>query len=256
MVSLRFYQKQQILGIGPGELSKKIRSLRARCQSLYQPHGIKLSADVRRRLANERINVIFDVGANLGQSAREFEKAYPRSVIYSFEPDPDLFPVLQRSIGPRTTAIPVGVSSRSGKFRFDNSGSGRARHRIASNQDDRELPEVQFTTIDSFCTRHNITRIDLLKIDTEGHDLDVIKGAEQMLTASSVGIVIAECSMNRDNTFHVQFGEIHRHMEQLGYRLFGIYEQVHEWPTRKPNLRRTNAAYISPAVIARNVALF
>jgi len=127
-------------------------------------------------------------------------------------------------------------------------------HQIASDQHDSDLPEIEFTTADSFCSGNNITRIDLLKIDTEGHDLDVIKGAEHMLRTSAVGIVIAECSMNMDNTFHVPFCDIHRHMEQLGYRLFGIYQQVHEWPTRKPHLRRTNVAYISPAVIARNIA--
>jgi hypothetical protein len=35
------------------------------------------------------------------------------------------------------------------------------------------------------------------------------------------------------------------HLEVKGYRLFGIYEQVHEWMAHTPNLRRVNAVFVS-----------
>jgi hypothetical protein len=41
-------------------------------------------------------------------------------------------------------------------------------------------------------------------------------------------------------------------MEDRGYRLFQFYEQVHEWPTGYPHLRRCDVVYISPVVIERN----
>jgi len=129
------------------------------------------------------------------------------------------------------------------------------RH-IASDQDNSDLPAIQFSTVDQFCSGNKITAIDFLKIDTEGHDLEVIKGADRMLRSGAIGLLTAEVSMSADNAFHVAFSEVHPHLEERGYRLFGVYEQVHEWPTRKPSLRRANVAYISPAVISRNTGAY
>jgi hypothetical protein len=94
--------------------------------------------------------------------------------------------------------------------------------------------------------------LTLLKIDTEGHDLEVLRGAHRMLSSSHIGIAVVECSANTDNRYHVQFSEMHAFMEGHNYRLFAIYDQVAEWPTKKPNLRRINPAYISSEVVARN----
>jgi hypothetical protein len=64
--------------------------------------------------------------------------------------------------------------------------------------------------------------------------------------------VLAECSMNPANDSHVPFSEIYEHLTKFGFALFGFYEQVREWPTREPHLRRCNVCFISQKVIMRN----
>jgi FkbM family methyltransferase len=219
-----------------------------------QGHGVSLPLDIRNRLRTEKFSTVFDVGANVGQSAAKFAIDYPGATIYTFEPSPGTFQVLTGRVANLSSVRPfqLAFGSARARLRFDTSPPGHDLHRIAKNQSDTSLPEVEAWTIDGFCAEHGIAAVDYLKIDTEGHDLEVLRGAERMLSGAAVGLAVAECSVNRDNTRHVPFCELHSFMEGVGYRLFGIYEQIAEWPTRKPNLRRVNAAYISPKVIERN----
>jgi hypothetical protein len=57
---------------------------------------------------------------------------------------------------------------------------------------------ITVTTLDSFCEEHAIPRIDLLKIDTEGYELDVLKGARKMLERNHIGLIqfeFGECDL-------------------------------------------------------------
>jgi hypothetical protein len=111
---------------------------------------------------------------------------------------------------------------------------------------------VPITTIDQFCADNSIETIDFLKIDTEGHDLEVIKGASRILAEQKIGIVQAEVSMSARNSFQIQFPVIHAEIERHGYALFGIYEQIPDWQTNEPFVRNANTVYVSPVVMAQN----
>lgn len=218
------------------------------------PIGSLLSDDVRRRLRHEDIRIIFDVGANVGQSAKGFQVNYPNATIYSFEPSPTTFSKLKSATqhARRVRAYNLAFGDRAAVLRFDCNDSASERHHIAQNQLDNTLPSVHVATIDSFCVENDIRYIDYLKIDTEGHDLSVLVGAESMLRTSAIGLVVVECSMNPDNDFHVAFPRIYDLMSLNGYRIFGVYEQVEEIVAMMPNIRRANVAFLSPRIIQRN----
>jgi hypothetical protein len=122
--------------------------------------------------------------------------------------------------------------------------------RVADGSDDRPLVEIK--TLDDVIKTIKLDGIDYLKIDTEGHDLDVLRGAAFSLAAGKVNTIGVECGTNRDNHHHVSFCSMQSHLEALGYRAFYIVERMQEWPSRGPQLRRVNAIFISPDVIARN----
>jgi hypothetical protein len=124
-------------------------------------------------------------------------------------------------------------------------------HRVSADATG-EVESIPATTIDAFCAEHRIERIDYLKIDTEGHDLEVLKGSHEMLSSDRISIVEVECGMNPGNTYHVPFETMKPRLEGYGYRLFRLYDQVCEWPTREPHLRRANAVYLSPRTISEN----
>jgi FkbM family methyltransferase len=66
--------------------------------------------------------------------------------------------------------------------------------------------DVQVITIDGLCQSHDIDHIDLLKIDTEGFDLEVLKGAREAIERNSVGIILSEVFLSITGKINVSLG--------------------------------------------------
>ena len=141
---------------------------------------------------------IFDIGANVGgytkMVAEVLDKYSIEYVIYAFEPSEKTFAKLVDCLKGRSNLRPVrvGVGSSIGNARLfeHDKVSGLA------SLYDRDLAhvglslgstgEVPVTTIDRFCEEKTIDGIDFLKIDVEGAELDVLKGASRMLNAKKI----------------------------------------------------------------------
>ena len=67
-----------------------------------------------------------------------------------------------------------------------------------------------------------------------------------------IDFIEVEAGMNPWNERQVPFEILKAHLESKNYFLFGIYEQVHEWPTKAPHLRRANAVFLSERLIQAN----
>jgi FkbM family methyltransferase len=191
------------------------------------PHGVNLASDLRRKLPALRVNVIFDVGANIGQSIREFVLDYAGARILSFEPDPNTFRTLKSSYGNhrQVSLHNMALSDRSGRLYFDDTSPVSEIHAIAKDQNNTALPLVDVTTIDQFCSDYGIERVSLLKIDTEGNDLNVIRGASGMLRRGLIDVIFAECSLMQTSRRLVSFSALQSAMREYGYVCFGIYDQ-------------------------------
>lgn len=132
--------------------------------------------------------VIFDVGANRGQYLESLIRAFGNKAdIYSFEPSSACFKELERyrakGVFPQQLALsdqPVELT-----LHFDAEGSVFAS---VHDQDETVIQKnlsrhetIKATTIDDFCRENKISQIDFLKIDVEGHELNVLKGAARMI---------------------------------------------------------------------------
>jgi FkbM family methyltransferase len=221
------------------------------------PRGVSVTHDLKRAMPDGRFRLVFDVGANIGQSTRRYMREFPEARIVSFEPSSRHFAQLieEFSPAPRVTCEQLALGSAEGEatlvetldptmYHLAKHGAARSRGIAAVGAE-----QVPVTTVDRYCAQRGIDYIDFLKIDTEGHDYEVIVGAEDMLTQERVGALQCECGVSPENTFHVGFDTLRSHLEIKGYRLFGIYEQVHEWIAHTPNLRRVNAVYVSKKLL-------
>ena len=90
----------------------------------------------------------------------------------------------------------------------------------------------------------NLSTIDLLKIDTEGADLSVLKGSQIALQAGAIKVLQVESSMSPTNVRHVAFDEFNKFLGPFGYFLYGVYEQTSEFRTGQQHLRRANLVYV------------
>lgn len=145
-------------------------------------------------LANriEKGATVLDVGANAGQFALAAAVRLCPEKIYSFEPSCATFALLQRTIADAGLVDiihpqPLALSEKCGHAILHSSHAGSP---TASLHDLRnpieefrsELnEEVEVQTLDSFSESNGIVDIAFLKIDVEGHELSVLRGAQRML---------------------------------------------------------------------------
>jgi len=215
-----------------------------------------VATDIARTFPAYHITTVFDVGANVGDTALEYLSCFPDSEIYCFEPVRKTFRELQRNVGARkgVHCVQVALGAQRTVGRMALAGKS-ARFRLLSqgaafqHREDFTIEDVDVLPIDEFCADHNVSRINYLKVDTEGADLDVLKGAAALLDTQRVDFVEVEAGMNAGNGLHVPFEVLKSYLESRNYLLFGIYAQMHEWPTKQAHLRRINSTFVSRRMV-------
>jgi FkbM family methyltransferase len=140
-----------------------------------------------------------DVGGHIGNYTQWLLEQFPEATVHVFEPHPSSFARLtQRKWPPRVSCHNLALShSPAGAMAFydrrDHNGSHHATfypevigeiHKQSSVE-----VKVDVDTLDNVAARLGIDRIDLLKIDTEGHELAVLNGARRLLAEGRIGLV-------------------------------------------------------------------
>lgn len=206
-------------------------------RTLRRRYGIDLLRDARR-LLNEPAAHVFDVGANRGQSAREYLSAFPAADIYCFEPSPQTYARLARwaSGRPRVHCLQVAVGAQPGRATLHCNrmaatdsllpASDQARQHLADPAilDVLATVEVPVVTIDAFCWKRDLRRIDLLKIDTQGYEMHVLAGARRMLAATH--LICLEVCFVELYTQQARLEEVYALLSGQGYRLVGLYNEA------------------------------
>jgi FkbM family methyltransferase len=215
---------------------------------------------IRKHVPSQELNVIFDVGANTGQSCIEYASCLPDAKIYAFEPVPTNFADLRK----KTQEIKnisihnIGIGEDDGVMRMLLS-TASTMHRVtpASMQSrpiDASNIEVQAKRLNTFCFENRVPFINFLKIDTEGHDHAVLKGCGDFIR--NIDFVQCEASANSYNKFHNSFVDIFNFMTNVGFYLFHIEGFSYEWGGGGyPILRRLDPLFINSRIVGplRNV---
>jgi FkbM family methyltransferase len=208
------------------------------------PRGRMMEADVLRIL-DEEPRVVFDIGANVGQTAIGFSKWFPRAEIHSFEPVPDNYRKLvetARSL-PGVRTYPWACGANVGTFAM-NLGDDSERHTLAARSGAGTV-DVQVTTVDAFCEEHQIQRIDLLKSDTEGFETEVLSGARNMLARGAIRAIYVEVGVN-GQTYHTPFADVLAMLKPAGFDFSGFYEPF-RCGARKEVVWFCNALFVKSA---------
>jgi len=155
---------------------------------------------------NNNIN-IFDVGANIGQSISRYREIFPNCFITSFEPNPKAFAVLEGGWGGvfGITLSPIALTNYTGNSSFYATRVSEASSLLqptermielsSQHKYDHETIDVSVTTLDQYCEINDIQHIDILKLDVQGSELDVLKGAEKLLKAGNITSIYSEITI-------------------------------------------------------------
>lgn len=210
-------------------------------RQIINGHGIRDCTDLKK--AGCQISTIFDVGANIGQSAVKFKTAFPESTIYCFEPVNATFNRLLSNVDADANiyCYEIALGSKNECHTIFITEQCNTCSLIKSGNIIRE-DTVEVCTMDNFVIKNNINRIDLLKIDTEGFDLEVLKGAQKVLASGGVSFVLTEVGFHPGDRRHVLFDEMRDFLIPLGFFVFGIYDQQPDFPEQK-RLRYANVCF-------------
>lgn len=147
-------------------------------------------------LTNLNISTVLDIGANKGRRARNYRRLFPDAKIYCIEPIPRLCQQLERwgnKQGGKVQVLNLALSSSAStsSFYIDRLSDIWSSLQVASPEDtDRyEKITVEVDTLDHLAERIDLSKDVLIKIDTEGLDLEVIRGGEKTLQQSAALIV-------------------------------------------------------------------
>src|ERR687886_84628 len=176
---------------------------------------------------------IFDIGANEGQTTERYSKMFPTAKIYSFEPVPEVFTLLERKFheNPQIIVNQLAVSDAVGTadFYLHAYGSNVWNSLLPKAPDSIIVPEdvsavkVPTITIDVFCDRHNIKTIDLLKLDIQGGELLALNGALNMLQKGRINLIYSEVNFGNLYEGQAMFQDIAAYLHDFGYRTYGLY---------------------------------
>jgi FkbM family methyltransferase len=152
-------------------------------------------------------SVFFDIGSNTGTYAYFAEKIIAQKNIYLFEPEKELFFQL-RQIYSQAHVFNMAMSNKTGLQQFkipyvngvlDKSLSTLEIHALEKNETKNIIYEVTTDSLDAFTKTKNIFP-DLIKIDVEGHEQTVLKGAEAYINNHFPTMIIEIEQRHHPNT--------------------------------------------------------
>jgi FkbM family methyltransferase len=162
----------------------------------YEPDTCRI---IREALSPGAVAV--DVGANIGYVTRVMADAVgPSGRVFGFEPNPRLFPLAVRN-NARSSHVrlfPLGLSDRAGDSElhvsWDSMATGSLHESYAKLSAPPHDPNVHALRVQlahgsTFLKLLGVERVDLLKVDVEGHEIQVLEGLAELI-ANSPGMVL------------------------------------------------------------------
>jgi len=178
---------------------------------------------------------ILDIGAYHGTWTEMVGEIFPRAKIFMIEANPDFSEILSNVPESEGYEIALlGDKERKATNYYaasiGESMTGNSRYKektiFFKNAIVKKLP---LTTLDSICKKRKLTSIDYIKIDTQGSELDILKGAKQILK-KKVEFIHLEAQNLEYNKGAPLFPEVIKYMDKIGYTLFDIIE-LHYLPS-------------------------
>lgn len=171
----------------------------------------RLTKLIMRRVINNNSNCI-DVGCHKGEILESILKYSPEGKHYAFEPIPYLFHQLEKKYKRKALIYPYALSDKAGEssFQFVKNApaySGIKKRKYAIAKPDIEEIKVELRTLDEIIPGD--TKIDFIKIDVEGGEYGVLKGAKKLLK-SSQPIVVFECGMGASDYYGTNPKELYK----------------------------------------------
>lgn len=195
-------------------------------------------AGIQACLQRAEVKVVFDVGANKGQTILYLHPFFRNAHFYCFEPDPKTFHSLEQTVEgfDRVTALNLALGSADERrVLYANAASeGNSLLPVSSAIPQASAPgwlqrrgeeEVAVYSLDTFCREHKIESIDLLKLDTQGYEVQILKGAAELLREKAIKLIFTEVLFSEYYEKQAYFEDVYHILKCEGYKLVDLYQK-------------------------------
>ena len=182
---------------------------------------------VLSKLISDNHPLIFDVGADLGSSCERYSKLFTKPILHAFEPRSDQFEIMKNKFNDRKNIylnnIAIGGKIEIKKFNEIKGGGRSSFYKSTVDDLSNQIQiDVKVITIDEYVNKNNIKKINLLKIDTQGYEDEVLKGAQETLKLNKIDIIETELILGNTYEKTLSFNEIENLIYPYGYKFFAI----------------------------------
>jgi FkbM family methyltransferase len=180
--------------------------------------------------------IIFDVGAHNGSSIDRFLKLFGKPQIFAFEPNNDLYIQIKdkfQDINIHISNKVLGKRKGTVEFNIHNSSTGSSslldfnpnlsfasKRKLTITNVDKV--KVEMTTLDDEVNSRELEKIDYLKIDTQGTELDVLRGAEKLLKLQKIDFIEFEIILTPTYLNMPKWSETLDYLLNLNYHLIAL----------------------------------
>ena len=144
--------------------------------------------------------VIIDVGANVGQFLFSVKSFFPNASVYSFEPDPNIYPILEMNAKEysKTKTYRVALSNKSGKGAFFRDADFSVWSTLVQPGSGKKFTKIEVDKAAGDTYFKELKSIVLIKIDVEGAELEVLRGMKA--TIKKTKYLLVEASLSRESS--------------------------------------------------------
>jgi FkbM family methyltransferase len=202
--------------------------------SLDEPYQV-----IQRLLSGYNVNVAIDAGASNGRISRRLLKLFPRSQVYAFEPNPIYRAVLSEfegndkrfhpryyALSDRESEIDLQVTESAGNTSLFTPGPRLKTYQPEGTRI-KHVEKVRAVTLDHWTMEENISGVEFMKFDIQGAELMALKGAEKLLSESTL-VIYTEVLFNSLYDGGAIFSDIDQYLRKYGFELYNFYKPKHD----------------------------
>lgn len=194
-------------------------------KGIYEPETIKLISE----LSSEK-SIFFDVGANIGAIALPVAKL-KKCRIHCFEPSRYTYEYLEKNVKQNGLSN-ITLNNRAVhsindiELQFFDSQEKNGSSSLACTYQNQPHYVVKTVSLDMYCKAKGISFIDVLKIDVQGFEIEVLKGAKVLLQAKAIRHIIFEVeSWSEKQTGNI-IGASQLFLKENGYQIYNMKKEV------------------------------
>ena len=194
---------------------------------------------IAKLLRDLNVKHIVDAGASDGRVSKRFGSLFPTAQLHMFEPNADYGPALAElhSEQSRYHHYPVVLSNEPGEKTFYVTADPGSSSLYQTNDAMQKAYPVQAahkdqlnvtaTTLDQWATDHDIDGVQFIKMDIQGGEADMMRGASRLLN-DSVAAIYTEVFFQNFYEGGATFSDIDLVLREQGFGLYSIYKPRHD----------------------------